>query len=386
MKNLHLAGLDKEKKDIKIYEDIILEINSAGVSNYINEDAVLDLKNCIAFPGLINSHDHLEFNLYPQLGHNIYSDYVEWGDNIHQQDKEVIKSIEAIPVELRMKYGIIKNLLCGVTAVAHHGTYNYCLHDAPITVIKNYTSIHSVRLGNKWKLKLKLNWIKNLEPYVIHIGEGINAESFEEINELIRWNLFKRKTIGVHGISMTEKQSKNFEAVVWCPVSNFFLFNKTADINSLKEKTKVLFGTDSTLTAEWNFWEHLRKARKLNLLCDTELLASVTSTAADVWGLTNSGNISKGTKADIVIAKQKADNLFDSFFQTDPEDILIIIKNGKVILYDESLKELLCKEIKQLNNFYKIDVHGKTKFVNYNITEIIKEIKKYNSSISLLTE
>jgi cytosine/adenosine deaminase-related metal-dependent hydrolase len=35
----------------------------------------LDLNGALAFPGLINSHDHLDFNLFPPLANRIYNNY-----------------------------------------------------------------------------------------------------------------------------------------------------------------------------------------------------------------------------------------------------------------------------------------------------------------------
>ncbi len=375
LKNLYIAGKDNKKYDIRIHNDIISGINPSENPDNSYKEPAIDLCGFFAFPGLINSHDHLEFNLYPRLGYKIYDDYAEWGNDIHIKDKKIIDSIESIPVELRMKYGVIKNLLCGVTAVAHHGTYNSVLDDSPITIIKNGTCIHSVKLGGKWKLKLNLP--VNSEPYVIHIGEGINPESKEEIDELIRWNLFRRKLTGIHGIAMTEKQSKNFSALIWCPDSNLFLFNKTADIASLKNFTKILFGTDSTLTSDWNIFDNLRTARRLNMLSDEDLFYSVTKISAEYWNLKDTGVISEGYKADIVISGKKSVSSYDSFYNTDPEDILLILKSGKIILYDQSIQDSLPVQELQ-KKYHAIAVSGKVKFTNYNITKILNSLRKYN--------
>ncbi len=369
LKNLRIVGRETNLFDIKIERGIISEIKPAGTESneYSN-----DFEGSIAFPGIINSHDHLEFNLYPQLRHRIYNDYTEWGKDIHAKDTELIKSIEAIPVELRMKFGIIKNLLNGVTAVAHHGAYHECFENSPVYIIQKGTCIHSVRLGNKWKIKL--NWPKNLAPYVIHAGEGLNKESYDEINELNLWNLFKRKIIGIHGIAMTPEQSKNFEALIWCPVSNLFLFNKTAAVSELKKHTKILFGTDSTLTAGANIWDHLRAARKMNHLTDAELFDSVNKTPAHVWGLKNNGDISEGRIADLVITAKKSENSFESFYRNNPEDILLIMKSGKIILFDESVKGF--REMTKGVKFDEVNVNGRIKFVNYGVNEFLNELKK----------
>lgn len=381
IKNLYITGKEDEPKDIKIENGIISEIESPGFFDHSKNEVTLKFEDSIVFPGLINSHDHLEFNLYPQLGHNIYEDYVEWGKDIHAKDKEIINAIEGIPVDLRLKFGVIKNLLSGITTVVHHGESELLPVDTPVSILKDITNIHSVRLGSKWKLKL--NWIKNLEPYVIHIGEGINKESADEINELINWNLFGRKIIGVHGIAMTELQSKNFNAIIWCPVSNLFLFNKTSDINSLKRNTKILFGTDSTLTSCVNIWNHLRKARELNLMTDVELFSSLTDKAAEVWGLKETGKISNKQKADLVITKKHSENLYESFFRNNPEDILLILKEGKIILYDESVKEQVLHLIIQRDNFNEVSVGGKIKFVNYPVDQVIIQLKEYIPGVTL---
>ena len=210
------------------------------------------------------------------------------------------------------------------------------------------------------------------------MGEGINKESFNEIEELIRWNIFKRKIIGIHGIAMNEEQSKNFEALIWCPVSNNFLFNKTAGIESIKKNTKILFGTDSTLTAQRNIFEHLRKAREMKLMNDEELFASVTKTAAEVWGLKSYGEISERYIADIVIAKKRSDNSFESFYQTNPEDILLVLKNGKIILTDESVKDSISEQTEELNTFNEVKVNGRIKFIKYEIEKVLNDLKELN--------
>src|SRR5437868_3648299 len=75
----------------------------------------------LAFPGLINSHDHLDFNLFPPLGNRKYNNYVEWGEDIHAQNKQEIAAVLKIPQSLRTQWGVYKNLLNGITTVVNHG-------------------------------------------------------------------------------------------------------------------------------------------------------------------------------------------------------------------------------------------------------------------------
>src|SRR6478736_7823521 len=88
--------------DIK---DIILKdgkITGISSEEKDNDNALhLYFDNALVFPGLINSHDHLEFNLFPQLGNFVYKSYLEWGSDIHQQDKDIINAVIKIPKQLR---------------------------------------------------------------------------------------------------------------------------------------------------------------------------------------------------------------------------------------------------------------------------------------------
>jgi cytosine/adenosine deaminase-related metal-dependent hydrolase len=224
----------------------------------------LTFDNAIAFPGLINSHDHLDFNLFPPLGDQHYPDYTAWGNHIHRQFKDEIAAVLQVPLALREQWGIIKNLLCGVTTVVNHGQ-RLQTEQPLIDVYEQYQCIHSVKFEKRWKLKLN-NPFKHRLPVVIHTGEGIDKPSHQEIDRLITWNILHRELIGVHGVAMSARQAKKFKALVWCPLSNYFLLGRTAPADQLKTSTTLLFGTDSTLTGSWDLWEHIRLARETSLL------------------------------------------------------------------------------------------------------------------------
>ena len=44
----------------------------------------VDLEDYLILPGLINAHDHLEFNLFPRLGNGPYPNYEEWANDIYR--------------------------------------------------------------------------------------------------------------------------------------------------------------------------------------------------------------------------------------------------------------------------------------------------------------
>jgi len=328
----------------------------------------LNLDGCLAIPGLINSHDHLDFNLFPQLGSNTYANYVEWGEYIHQNHKEQIDRVLAVPVALRAKWGIYKNLLCGVTTVIDHGIKRD-VGEELITVHDHCQSLHSIRLERNWKSRLN-NPLKLNIPVTIHIGEGTDQDSAYEADELIRWNILQRDLVGIHGVAMNMKQAKYFKALVWCPETNYFLLNKTAPVNQLKNNTAILFGTDSTLTGNWDIWDHIRMARKTRLLTDEELYQSLTSNPAATWK-TNGGQLAENKSADIVVVKPYV----TSFFDIAPEDILLVIHHGNIRLFDESLSSQLTRL--DHDAYSKIELNGTFKYVQGDITGLIHQVHQY---------
>nr|WP_294945222.1 amidohydrolase family protein [uncultured Mucilaginibacter sp.] len=330
--------------------------------------------NSRVFPGLINSHDHLDFNLFPKLGSHTYKTYTEWGEYIHKAYADDIAAVLKIPAALRVRWGIYKNLLCGVTTVANHGQCPK-LNEELITLIENKQDLHSIAFEKGWKKGLN-NPLKMWQPVVMHIGEGTNTAAHSEIDELIRWNLLHRKLIGIHCVALSPAQARAFKALVWCPQSNYFLLNATAPVNRLKKYTNILFGTDSTLTSDWDIWAHISLARSTQMLSDEELFHSLTSRAAGVWKL-NCGRIEEGFDADFVVVKNTGVEGLGAFYNIVPEDILMVMSRGAIRLFDQSLYHQL-NDI-PLNQFSKVYSGGRIKYVQGDLHGLMKEIRQYKA-------
>ncbi len=332
----------------------------------------LDLNGALAFPGLINSHDHLDFNLFPPLANRVYNNYTEWGPDIQTNNRAAIDPILAIPKKLRIQWGIYKNLLNGFTTVVNHGEH-LDVDNSPITVFQDCYCLHSVGFEPGWKWKLN-HPAKTRKSFAIHVGEGTDPAAIREIDDLIRWNLFRRTLIGIHGVGMTEQQATAFRALVWCPASNYFLLDRTAPIDRLYDKVPILFGTDSTLTSGWNAWDQIRMARNLHLIPDDDLFATLTTNPAAAWGL-------NGKIADIVIARpQPGLTGMDAFFALNPQDLLLVIHQGNIRLFDPSLLEPITEQAMTAENFQPISPNGK--YVAGDLPGLMQEIRRYCPGIS----
>ncbi|MGF7230669.1 amidohydrolase family protein [Arachidicoccus sp.] len=373
LRKLHMVN-EEAKRNIKIEGK---KIKNIAFEEILSNKHEIDLSfdNCYVFPGLINSHDHLDFDLFPQLGNHIYKNYLEWGIDIHRQNDATIRQILSIPKALRVKWGVYKNLVTGITTAVQHGE-ELEITEKSINVFQDCISLHSVSLEKHWRRTLN-NPFSNRRPFVVHVGEGTDTQRCEEIDELLHYNFFRRKLVGVHGIAMNVQQAKKFQALIWCPDSNYFLYGNTARINELRNYTKILFGTDSTVSADWNIWNHFRLARMTNLLDDDELFRAVTTDAAKIWKLNKTGSICEGYYADLFIAKMHSidKNDANNFFSTNPENIQLVLHKGAIVLFDASLLTQL-KNV-SLKDFSCIYVKGNQKFVLGDLPSLIKEIQKY---------
>ena len=140
----------------------------------------------------------------------------------------------------------------------------------------------------------------------------------------------------------------------------------------------VLFGSDSNLTSDPNFWNHIRIARKINALNDEELINSLVLLPGELLKIKDIGKIKNNFRADVVVVKKKSEDNFEAFFNVNPEDILLIIRSGKIILFDESL-EHECEYL----NFSKFKIRGSIKFTDKEIVAIIRKLEDYKVRLPL---
>jgi len=357
---------------IQSQDSPFLEGSTTGKSK---ESWVIDFNGALVFPGLINSHDHIDFNLFPSFQGGPYQNYTEWGEFIHRNYKSEIERILRIPERLRKEWGYYKNLVAGITTVVNHGIKLHYPCEF-LNVFEDLQSIHSVQFDKYWKSSLN-NIFKIKKRVAIHIGEGIDILSKKEIDQVIHHNFLRRDLVGIHGIGMNVQQAGYFKALVWCPESNFFLFNTTAPIHQLKERTNILFGTDSTLTGRWNIWDHIRLARKTGMLSDLELFNSLTFSPGHFWGL-NTGKVQEHAKADLIISKRSGYS-FEDFFSINPEDIHLIIQAGRMVLFDSILLDQM--NTLDLASFTKIRIKESTKYVIGNLPALMHKIRCFDPGI-----
>ena len=366
---------DAVPKSIVIQQNRIAEITEKQYP------AGIDLDGALVLPGFINSHDHLDFNLFPLLANRLYNNYHEWGRDIQVNNRDIIDKVLQVPQSIRVQWGIYKNLVHGFTTVVNHGK-PLCINQPLIHVHQRAQSIHSVGFDEKWYRQL-LNIFKYRDRVAIHIGEGVDALAAAEIDALVRANRLKRKLIGIHAVAMNTRQAAAFRALVWCPASNQSLFGKTAPMDVLKKYTRILFGSDSTLTAPWNLCEQISAAIDTKMLSAKEMLEALTVNASDAWAIKNRGLLQTGKYADMVVYRKGLDitNGFPGILGAD--NILMVIANGQVVLFDEILSSRFFTDRLLKHDYSKIKTGKYVKYIAGNLVKLADATLKYHPDIQI---
>jgi cytosine/adenosine deaminase-related metal-dependent hydrolase len=301
----------------------------------------IDCSNSFIYPGLINSHDHLEFNLFSRLGEPPYANAYEWGYDLHRRWNAKITEIEKVPFRHRLWWGAWKNLLSGVTRVVHHNPYYSHFRFAyPIDVVKRYTWAHSLRFDPD--LKRALSRRKPNTPFIIHLAEGRDDESLREVSELQKLGGIDERTVAVHAVAIDEQDIELFirrkVSVVWCPSSNGYLFERTTPIQSLFGRVAVALGTDSSLSGGVSLFDEVRVAQGLSSFSSQQLFEMVTTVPRSIFKLPfDAGTLQENGRADLFVLSAAGADPYTRLSGCNPGDIRFLLSKGRVVLSDPAI-------------------------------------------------
>ncbi len=117
-----------------------------------------------------------------------------------------------------------------------------------------------------------------------------------------------------------------------------------------------------------------------------ELFDMVTFNAATCWNMPRAGSLHPGMQADLVIARTNSPS-WDSFYAINPKDILLVLQEGIIRLFDQELESAMQRNFKiPIDKFSKIRVGKTEKFIWGNLPALLFKIKSYNPAIEAFWE
>ena len=322
-------------------------------------DVVVDLDGAFVLPGLINAHDHLELNHYgPLKGRDRYENASTWIDDMRPrlQTDPSIRINGAYPLGSRLFIGGLKNLLAGVTTVAHHNPrYREIRRNVPVRVLRHYGWAHSFRLerqpvGAKGEpgggVHERYHATPGSAPFIVHIAEGVDAAAAAEVGRLEALGCLRSNTVLVHGVAITpvdwERVAAAGAGLVWCPASNRFLFGRTAPVRQFLDASngggaRLCLGTDSRVTGARDLLDELRSAASQAPLSPSELLRMVTTAPQRLLRLSDVGRLVPGARADLLVVPGNGNDAAEALLATSRRDVALVTIGGRPMVAAPSL-------------------------------------------------
>jgi 5-methylthioadenosine/S-adenosylhomocysteine deaminase len=320
------------------------------------------------YPGLIDLHNHITWNLFPRWKPNDYMpNRYQWLqlpayaialDTPHQ---ELFAEGLACDTD---RYGEVKAIVGGATstvgtlAPARSGSDdNKCI----IGLARNldfYSGLYQRGQMNAEKLSYEVFPFQmsvdraqqvrdalnsgRLTAFIIHVAEGkpTDASSVREFNLLKAQGYLRKGVSIIHGVALGPPQFAELKdagvGLIWSPRSNIELYGVTTDVRSAKMAGVTMAlapdwspsGSDGMLqelkyAATWNAGQHP------SVFSDADLVKMATIYPAQLAALSNEiGSLSKGLRADLLVLRKSGTNGYWALLHASPADVRLVVIDG----------------------------------------------------------
>jgi 5-methylthioadenosine/S-adenosylhomocysteine deaminase len=366
-------------------------------------DAVqIDGTDKLLMPGLINAHNHcamtlfrgladdlelgewLNDHIFPAEAANVNPDMVYWCTKLAAAEMILSGSTTVADGYFYEDQAAQALLDSGMRAIAAHGIIDFPAPGVPDPK-KNIDAIETFLLD--WKDKntritpavfahspytcspttlqaAKALAAKHEVPFFIHIAESRHEQGIiiaprgtSPIRHLAALDLLDKNSVLIHCVWLDDEDRKiileSGAGVVVCPQSHLKLASGIAKASVMDMiGIPIGLGTDGSASNNsldiFREMDILAKSQKLSTLDATAMpakraLAAATETNAKILGLSHTGKIAPGFKADIILIDMKQPHL-QPFYNSDflvytcnGADVETVIINGKIILKKREL-------------------------------------------------
>jgi 5-methylthioadenosine/S-adenosylhomocysteine deaminase len=348
----------------------------------------LDLHGYLAYPGLLNAHDHLLGTWWPRVAPNRpYMNVYEWLADYEQSS--VLRERGQNEASDIYALGAYRNLIAGTTTVADHykrlGEQGFYAQ-YPVHVLHEYGRTWTMRQVTAWGDDVQVEYRRAVrlgQPYIVHIAEGCDSQTAQELDLLRNRGAIGRNTLLIHGIALRPQDMTLIAAqgssICWCPASNLYLYGRTADIGSLlRAGANVALGTDSVMTGSCNLLAELRTAREAYRARATAepsprwLVEMVTTRAAYALLLeARRGRIAVGYEADLIVVPDGGGDPYTTLIDSRPGEIALVTRGGVPMYGNRTFYDLFAQLTPA---FAPISVSGRAKLIAGDLPGLLRRL------------
>ena len=328
----------------------------------------------IIYPGLVDVHNHVPWNVLPRwTPPQVYTYYTQW-----ETDPEYLQKVKIPFTNLEgdryapeshicdmNTYGEMRALVGGTTSIltTHsvpcvHGLvrnldYNSGFYGTTELNLEHILTAPGPPPASQPLARLQFVGLAQYaianpfyEALFIHLSEGTDAAALEEFTFMQSHGLINPKGAIIHGIPLGPSQfqamASGGTSLVWSPVSNIILHGQTADINAaLNAGVRIALAPDWAITGSSNMLDEMHFADQWNQdhlggrLSDQQLVDMVTSTPARIAGIDDEvGAIQPGLRADLLVISGDHNNPYRALIKATPADVQLVMIGGVPVYGD----------------------------------------------------
>lgn len=334
-------------------------------------DAVTVKTNGWIYPGLIDAHNHVSYNVLPLYEvPKKYENRYQWtSPKSYKLNVNTPKTLLTDPkfynIEAEVvKYGEVKAIVGGVTSI--QGSPDLMATRLLVRNIENRNfgqdKVQQRGLAiteKRWQETVPAGLLQQLkdgavDSWLVHLGEGIDPSSRDEFSVLKSLNLLRDETVTIHATAFTQAEfhemSQAGAKIVWSPTSNLLLYGATTDVKTaIAEGVVVCLGSDWSPSGMKNLLGELKMAREVDnrklggVISDEMLVRMVTVNPAFALALDSKiGSLKPGLYADVaVFRKRPGADAYRSLVLSTERDTALVLIGGEPLYGEKALFEKL---------------------------------------------
>ena len=322
------------------------------------ENAPLIRTGGTLYPGLIELHNHLAYNVLPMwLISRRYGNRSQWGGGSLEYRARISGPMAVLGrvagfIEAVVRYVEVKCLLGGVTTSQGIALYSNARRHYYQGLVRNVEQSGAADLptANTRIADVEaqhapafLDRLRDNSCLLLHLSEGIDDAARRHFQALRvderRWAI----TDALAGIHCAGLRGRDFATLrsrggtmVWSPLSNLLLYGETADIaRAARERVRMALGSDWSPSGSKNLLGEMKVAwlvaqEKESGLTARDIAAMATINAAHIlkWDAAL-GSIEPGKRADLIVVNGRTGDAYEHLLKARETSITLVVIDGK---------------------------------------------------------